>query len=194
MKLLFVVLTAFLASSAMGADPNLLQNPSFEEKGQQDDLAQHWNRWGQWINRETKWTPAHSGSCLLGYHHWQIERPDNSGVWQDIAQAKTGQRYKFSAYVMVDKPDTGSPFQKLELRLEATRNAQQLTIASATYLASELPSGSRWHQVSVTGTTPEDNLRVLIVLTPAPQGTRGGAVKIDDAALELVSKDGKNAQ
>ena len=53
--------------------------------------------------------------------------------------------------------------------------------------ANELPAGNRWHEMSVTGTTPEDNLRVLIVVTPAPQNGRGGAVKINDAALELFS-------
>jgi hypothetical protein len=186
MKFVLVILLGLLAPFAAGAGQNLLQNPSFEEKGEQNDLARYWNRWGQWINRETGWVPTHNGSCLLGYHHWQIEDSQNSGVWQDIAQVKAGQRFKFSACVMADKPDKGAPFQKLELRLEATRDGRQVTIASVTYTADELPAGNTWHEISVTGTTPENNLRVLIVLTPASQGPRGGAVKIDDAALELL--------
>src|ERR1035437_1138729 len=121
MKLSFIALLGLLAPLAMGADSNLLQNPSFEEQGEKNDLAQHWNRWGQWINRETSWVPTHGGSCLIGYHHWQIESADNSGIWQDLPKVSAGQRYKFSAFVMVDKVDSGVPFQKTELRLEDTR-------------------------------------------------------------------------
>ena len=53
--------------------------------------------------------------------------------------------------------------------------------------ANELPAGNRWHEVSVTGTTPEDNLRVLIVVTPRPSKRQRRSSQNKADALELVS-------
>ena len=171
-----------LIVACLPARAELLQNPSFEEQGSAADRAAHWNRWGQWINREDGWVPTHSGKCLVGYHHWQIEDASDSGIWQDVADVKTGQRFKFSVFVWFDKTD--DPARQVELRLEATRNGRQLTIESAKFAPKDFPAG-QWHQFSVTGTTPEDNLRVLIVVTPAATAPRGGAVKFDDASLAV---------
>jgi hypothetical protein len=185
----FTVTAATLLSVVTFAHAADLKNASFETAGDSPDTALNWDRWGQWMNRETAWTPAHgSSACMLGYHHWQIEDTNNSGVWQDISDVKPGQRFKFSVFVQIDKGDPGTnPVKEVELRLEATRNGSQLEIQSAKYTAANLPADGQWHQISVTGTTPESNLRVLIVASPADSAPRGGAVKFADASLDDVS-------
>ena len=120
MKALIVSLCVVVAAFLVRAD--LLQNPSFEEQGIAPDLAAHWYRWGQWINREDSWAPTRTGKCMIGYHHWQIEDANDSGIWQDITGVKVGQRFKFSVFVWFDK--TNAPAREVELRLEATRNGQ----------------------------------------------------------------------
>ncbi len=183
-KLLFITLCFATSVIALKAD-NLLKNPSFETEGKSGDTAADWNRWGDWINRETGWTPTHSGKCLIGYHHWQITGAQNSGIWQDVPGVRAGQKFTFSIFVYADAPNKGdNAAEKIELRLEATRGGQQLQIQSVTVPVSDLPKDSAWHKVSVSGTTPEDNLRVLIVVTPAANGPRGGSIKFDDATLE----------
>ena len=180
MKTFIVGLCVVVAAFPVRA--GLLQNPSFEEQGDAPDLAAHWYRWGQWINREDGWVPARTGKCMIGYHHWQIEDANDSGIWQDITGVKVGQRFKFSVFVWFDKTD--APAREVELRLEATRNGRQVTIESAKFSPKDFPAG-QWHPLSVTGTTPEENLRVLIVVTPASTAPRGGAVKFDDASLGI---------
>jgi len=181
MKALIVSLCVVIVA-AFTVRVDFLQNPSFEEQGNASDLAAHWSRWGQWINREDGWVPTHTGKCMIGYHHWQIEDANDSGIWQDITGVKAGQRFKFSVFVWFDKTD--APVREVELRLEATRNGQQVTIESAKFAPKDFPDG-QWHPLSVTGTTPEENLRVLIVVAPASAAPRGGAVKFDDASLEI---------
>jgi hypothetical protein len=176
MKLLMVICFALRAG--------LLQNPSFEEPAESPDLAAQWNPWGHWLNRESAWDPTRTGRCMIGYHHWQIESSDTSGLWQEVTNLKAGQRLKFAVYVWFDQSDR--PLQEVELKLEATHHGRQLTIESAKFSPKSFPSG-QWHQLSVTGTTPEDHVRVILIVTPSPDGPREGAVKFDDAALEIVA-------
>jgi hypothetical protein len=183
MKPLMVILLALRAG--------LLQNPSFEEPAQSPDLPAHWNRWGSWLNRETAWVPTRTGKCLIGYHYWQIESPDNSGLWQDVMNLKAGQRLKFAVFVWFDQTEASA--QELELKLEATRLGRQVTIESAKFSPKDFPR-EQWHQFSVTGTTPEDHVRVLLIVTPAPNAPRGGAVKFDDATLEIVAPGEKQTK
>lgn len=164
---------------------NLLKNASYEEAGASGDTAANWNRWGDWMNRETGWTPTHSGQCLVGYHHWQIKDGSNSGMWQDVSNVQAGQKFKFTIFASADDPQGGSPAQKVELRLEAIRNGREVTIESITVPVVDIQKASGWSELSVTGTTPETNIRVLVVVTPAT-ASRGGSVKFDDAKLELV--------
>lgn len=185
MKLLIVV--CFLAA-ALPLCGQTLQNSSFEESGDGPDLAAHWNRWGDWINRESGWSPTHGGKCLIGYHHWQIEGGANSGIWQEVPGVTPGQRFRFTVFVWVDK--TEAPAREIELRMEATRGDHQLTIQSATFPVKEMPTG-QWFPISITGTTPENHVRVLVVVTPSANAPREGAIKFDDAALEVVG-GGKN--
>lgn len=185
MKLVILIASLAALTGAANAD-NLLSNPSFETQGSSADTAAGWNRWGDWINRETRWTPTHSGACLIGYHHWQITDNRNSGIWQDVPGVKAGQSFRFSAFVSADPTNASeTPAKQIELRLEATHNGEQVTINSTFVDMADLQKDPQWHELSVTGTTPEDNLRVLIVLTPANEAPhRGGAVKIDDASLD----------
>ncbi len=166
---------------------NLLKNASYEDVGPSPDTAANWYRWGDWVNREESWSPTHGGTCLIGYHHWQITSDANSGLWQDVTTVKAGQKFKFSVFVAADAPDNGAePAASVELRLEAIRGGKELQIESAKTNVSDLIKSAGWHELSVSGTTPENNVRVLVVVTPAPGGKRGGAIKIDDAKLELA--------
>ena len=86
---LSAVFAAALASLAMGAEAELV-NASFEDPMDQAswtcDIAKSWTRWGHWINRETGWMPTKSGTCLIGYHHLEINGTENSGLSQLVTQ------------------------------------------------------------------------------------------------------------
>jgi len=163
--------------------PSLLANGSFEQPADSADLAANWNRWGPWMNREAAWLPTHSGSAEIGYHHWQINSEDTSGWWQNVS-VETAKRYTFSIYAQRDIPTHGqTEARTLELRIESTTDLGQLTLNSQTFDVSKLATGKEWTPLSVSGTANTSQLRVLVVITPAPDGPRGGAVKLDDAAL-----------
>ena len=172
----------FLVTSALA---QTLENPSFEEAGASPDVAAHWSRWGDWMNRETAWSPTVSGKAMMGYHHWQIEKPANSGIWQDVTGVKAGSRFTFAIQAWLDKVESGS-VEKVELRMEVAHGSEQVQIASAEFTPKDIPSDGQWHKLSVTGTTPEANLRVLVVVTPAANAPRNGAAKFDDASLSAV--------
>ena len=184
MKTLFLAFCLLSTCASVRAD-NLLKNASFETAGSSADTAANWNRWGDWMNRETSWAPTHGGQCLIGYHHWEVANDNNSGLWQDVTTVTPGQKFKFSAFVFVDDSGSGHAAQKIELRLEAIRDGHEVTINSVSQPVADLPKDSKWHELSVTGTTPEKNIRVLVVITPGAN-PHGGAIKIDDADLELV--------
>jgi len=165
--------------------PSFLTNGSFEEQGDQSDLAAHWNRWGDWMNREAGWSPVHSGSALIGYHHWQIENTGNSGIWQDV-KVEPGKRYIFSIYAQHDQIGAAVHDAKtLELRIESVTPDGQLTVNSQTFDVAVLPTGQNWAHLTVSGTAASDTLRVLAIVTAADTAPRGGAVKLDDASLCL---------
>jgi hypothetical protein len=170
--------------------PSLLTNGSFEQQGASPDLAAGWNRWGPWINREAAWQPTHSGSAEIGYHHWQINSEDTSGLWQEVT-VETGKRYTFSIYAQRDIPAAGqTEAHTLELRVESVTDRGEVTLNSQTLDVSKLASGKEWTRLSVSGTANSSRLRVLIVISPATDGPRGGAVKLDDAML-VEARDGK---
>lgn len=177
-------------SHAVIDSPSLLANGSFEEQASRSDLAANWNRWGQWMNRETTWLPTHSGSAEIGYHHWQINSNDKSGWWQDVS-VDAGKRYTFSIYGQRDIPSPGqTEARTLELRMESVMEDGEVTLNSQTIDISQLAVGKEWTHLSVSGTANAPRLRVLMVISPAVDGPRGGAVKLDDAAL-VDARDGK---
>jgi hypothetical protein len=163
--------------------PSLLANGSFEEQGNQSDLAANWKRWGPWMNREAAWQPTHSGSAEIGYHHWQITSPDTSGWWQDVGVAP-GKHYTFSIYAQRDIPaPEQTEARTLELRMESVTGDGEVTLNSQTFDISKLATGNEWTRLSVSGTADGPRLRALLVISPAADGPRGGAVKLDDATL-----------
>ena len=184
MKIPLIIL-CFASFCATTHAENLLKNASYEEAGSSTDTAADWYRWGDWMNRETAWTPTHGGQCLIGYHHWQITSTNNSGMWQDVTSVKAGQKFTFTVFASADAPQSGNPADKVELRLAAHPYRPSMTIQSLTTSLADLQKDPGWHQLSVTGTTPENNIRVLVVVTPAASA-RGGTIKFDDADLEAV--------
>lgn len=179
----FRIMAVVFVAGALASSAQSLVNPSFEDQGEQPDLAAGWSRWGDWMNREVGWTPQKDGAALIGYHHWQIEKTDNSGLWQDIV-VTPGRRYTFSIYANNDPAkDQGANAQSVEVRLEASIDGQQSTISSRTYALSDLASGDNWSLLRVEGTAPNETLRALVVVTPSKESPRGGAVKFDQASL-----------
>ena len=165
------------------AGPSLLQNGSFEQQGETSDLAVNWHRWGDWINRETGWTPTHSGSCEIGYRHWQITSAEPSGLWQDVS-AEPGKRYTFSIFAQRDVPAAGTgEADKIELRLESVTDHGEITLNSKSFDVKRLATGKEWTRLSVSATADSPQLRALIAISPSADGPRGGAVKLDDATL-----------
>jgi hypothetical protein len=179
-------LSAKVSVSDAPASPKL-GNPSFEDPGEATDRAAGWGRWGDWFNREEGWTPVHSGHCILGYHHWQISNPNISAVYQDITGAVNGMPYTFGVYLSVDKAkEPAKNALTVEMRLESTVDGHQTIMASKLYQIADLPADA-WQKLTVSGAPTNDTLRVLIIVTPAPvNGTRGGALRFDDAFFDLA--------
>jgi hypothetical protein len=164
-----------------------LTNPSFENQGDASDRAAGWGRWGDWFNRDEGWAPVRSGHCILGYHHWQIPSANESGVYQDFDGVVLGKQYTFGIYVSPDKTKDGTKDAlTIELRLESTLDGRQLTLASKLYKVADLMP-DKWQKLSVTGAPVNSTLRAMVIVTPAPDnGTRGGALRFDDAFIEMV--------
>jgi hypothetical protein len=164
-----------------------LVNPSFEDRGESADRAAGWERWGHWFNREEGWTPVRTGHCILGYHHWEIPDPSDSGVFQDVHGAVKGTAYTFGIYANLDKAkDTNQDAQTIEMRLESTVDGKQQTLASKVYKVADMKP-DEWEKLAVTGAPTNDTLRVLVIVTPgAVDGLRGGAIRFDDAFLDAA--------
>jgi endoglucanase len=175
------------ATAALPQQNSLLTNGSFEEPGAQPDEAAGWNRWGEWMNRESNWSPVHSGSALIGYHHWQVENAGSSGLWQEV-KVQARKRYFFSIYAQHDQVDPSAHEAKsLELRMESVTPGGQLTLNSKNFDVATLPiTGRNWAHLSICGTAESDSMRVLVVINSADTGPRDGAIKLDDASLCLA--------
>lgn len=166
-----------------------LQNGSFEAAGESSELASGWNRWGDWMNRETGWSPTRDGTTVFGYHHWQ-SGGGSAGLWQDVA-VTPGERYTFSISAQHDLVEAGRHDAKsVELRLESVTPDGQITLNSRTIDVANLATGNAWSRPSISGTATTSMLRVLIVVNAAEESARGGALKFDAATL-LPATDGK---
>jgi hypothetical protein len=178
--ILSALFAAVLATFAMGAEP-ALQNPSFEEAmdpvNYTCDIAKNWTRWGHWINRETGWQPTKSGECLIGYHHWEINGTENSGLSQLVTGVKKDMSYTFSIFVFVDK-DTNA--ESIQLRLSDGKQ----DIADQQFEIKPMVRGE-WTSLSVTGKALSEKMWVNIIVEPMKnvvnQWDRKGAIKLDDA-------------
>ncbi len=173
------------AAPTVQCGPNCLTNGSFEDVADSAaDQARGWSRWGDWINRETGWEPTRDGTCLIGYHHWQIPSADNSGMYQDVSGLMPGRCYEFRVYASRDVCRPGRHgAQDVELRLESFGPAGLLRCASRSYPVQDLASDGHWSRLSVSAIAPSGELRVLIIVNPSREEPRGAAVKFDAAVL-----------
>ncbi|MFH0953098.1 MAG: hypothetical protein V1873_02080 [Verrucomicrobiota bacterium] len=175
-------LILLLTVSIAGAEEALLRNPSFEDPmdpvNAQCDIAAAWIRWGQWMNRETGWFPTKTGDCLVGYHHWKINGPENSGFAQDVPEAQGGKYYTFSIYTYLDP---GTDAQEIKVRMEGYHGGA--TLITQTYSVKALKPGE-WVPLSAAAVAPSGGIRVIVFVEPKKKGDRRGAIKFDDASLE----------
>jgi hypothetical protein len=129
------------------------------------------------MNRETGWKPTKSGDCLIGYHHWEINGTENSGLSQQVGDVVPGREYTFSIHAFVD-PDTNA--ETILLRLSDGQDvlAEQLHEV-ATLIKKE------WTPLSVTGKAKSQKLLVNVIVQPLRkvqnQWDRKGSIKFDDA-------------
>ena len=161
-----------------------LLNGSFEEgdtfrPNPYGDLAAYWGRWGNWMNRETGWEPAHGGLCLMGYHHWEIQESSTSGFYQDVTNVAPGSTCVFGIYAFKD-PGTDAEF--VELRLE--RVGGFYVYASRMYAMNELRTD--WQRLWIKATNDTQGVRVLVNVVPKPLAGRNGALKFDDAEMTVL--------
>jgi hypothetical protein len=178
---ILALLAAVLAAPTAARAEPLLQNASFEEPldpvNFTCDMAKGWPRYGHWMNRETGWRPTKSGDCLIGYHHWEINGTENSGISQSITDVLPGKEYTFSIHAFLD-PDTNA--ESILLRLSDGKDilAEQL-YGIATLVKKE------WTTLSVSGKAKSQKLFVNVIVQPLRkvqnQWDRKGAIKFDDA-------------
>jgi beta-lactamase regulating signal transducer with metallopeptidase domain len=165
-------------------------NPSFETAGDSNDTAKNWNRWGQWINRETQWQPVKDGSAIIGYHHFRIVDATTSGVWQDV-DVVAGKMLRFQVSANADLGNAAAA-ESVELRIEDVSGLDQppKELAKKSFSVGQLATGSDWSTLEVVAKATSNKVRLVIVVVPSPdsQGDRDGSVKFD--AVSLASQSG----
>ena len=169
---------------------NLLANGSFEAG--EGDRAESWNHFGEWINRETEWTPTRkTGPGVLGYHHWQVKHNNPSGVVQRVSNLAPGASYRFEVYCRVDPGDDDKSGPKsIELRIEWMYGDRPLTLEAATF-STEYLARDRFSRLQLNFCPPSDSVRVLLIVSPSKSSQRTGALTLDDASVRAV--DGHRA-
>ncbi len=183
MLVMDLIILALLIGASLAFGGDVVVNGSFEAPESQldnpfGDLAAGWGRWGNWVNRETDWKPTKKGGCLMGYHHWRIEEGDTSGFYQDILEVAEGSPVTFTVYVSRDK-DTNA--ESVELRIEKLNGEGQ--IASQIYPVQQIAGG--WDKLSVSGVSSGEGVRVVVVVKPRAEGERKGALKFDEAEVNV---------
>ncbi len=177
----FIAPALLLAALVSARAEPLLQNASFEEPLDPAnftcDMAKGWTRYGHWMNRETGWRPTKTGDCLIGYHHWEINGTENSGLSQVLGDTVPGKDYVFSIQAFVD-PDTNA--ESILLRLSHGNDVLAEEIHPVATLARK-----EWTTLSVTGKAKSDKVQVSVIVQPLRkvqnQWDRKGAIKLDDA-------------
>ena len=59
-------------------------------------------------------------------------------------------------------------------------------LAELTQAAADLAAGDGWSRLTLAGQAINENLRVLLIVYPAEDGPRDGALKFDDVSLRLL--------
>lgn len=170
-----------------------LENSSFETKGDSDDQAAGWNRWGNWVNRETAWTPVDDGDAIIGYHHYRIDSGADSGLWQNT-KVTSNQETRFRIRANADIPASGQFADSVELRIEVPgQDGTPMTVASKIYPASDITTGDQWSTLEVIGTPNSSVIRLIVCIKPAAGDgvKRDGSLKFDTA--ELQQRAGQSA-
>ncbi len=175
------VLLVFQASAAQAQ----LQNRSFEDP---DDTnrwvstsAAGWTLFGEWMRRETGWSPRHYGPCMIGYHHWRLTDRSKAGFHQDVRDVPAGRSVTFKIFVSKDK---GTNASFIELRLEPAGGGSPL--GSRRMEMKDIPD-NQWTELSVSGRAGlHGGVRVCVTVQPAGQGSFCGSLKFDDAAVEVA--------
>lgn len=190
--------TMLVSTDAVGGTPTTqsdssdwtsvnVANASFESKADDggDDMAAGWNRWGDWMNRETGWMPVRTGSAIIGYHHFRIESDADSGLWQNVpVTANAPLRFRLQANA--DLGNSGSPAKSVELRIETPGNdGTPVVVASQSYLTGDIKTGDDWSTLEVTGTPSSGVARLIIRVVPAEGADvrRDGSLKFDDVEV-----------
>lgn len=173
-----------LAGFAAAASAGTIRNPSFEEPADTNraDCAQaaDWETSGTWWRRETGWQPRHWGPCMMAYHHWRVTEPAPSGFHQDVSGIPPNTSVRFSIFV---SSDADANFQTLEIRIEPQGGGAPL---AAQVLTTKSLKDTDWRQVSVaTITPPSGAIRVAVLVSPAAGHPRRGAIRFDDASLDI---------
>lgn len=161
------------------AAASLLANGSFAAAG--DGVARDWHTSGGAFAR------------IAGENGAAAVRLDPavaaSALWQDVAVTPGG-RYAFGVTARREgnaDGDAGGE-RPVELRLEWTTPAGQVTLNLQKVDVAKLPRDGRTTRWSVRGTAGGDRMRVLI-LTPEKTANGSGMVVLDDATLAAVSDE-----
>jgi hypothetical protein len=172
---------AMLVENVHGAE---LLNPSFENPQDPNNPIQHlaagWGTWGGWMNRETGWAPVRTGTCIVGYHHFRIGDTNSSGIFQDVSGVAEGSVCTFRIYACADH---NTYPEKVRLRIEPCGGGEPLAVRS--YAAGDIRI-NEWTELSVTATSVARGIRVTLEAVPKQVGDRDGALRFDDASLEVV--------
>lgn len=155
------------------------EDPELQQENPWGDIAAHWGRWGNWMNRETVWEPTHTGKCLMGYHHWQVEEDSVSGFFQDVPAIPPNTPCTFTIHAFRDEETNA---ESIELRMEKLGGFDQ--IASRVFKLEEIRKNG-WGPLSISGATLGEGVRVLVAVKPKPGSDRRGAIKFDDAELRF---------
>jgi hypothetical protein len=182
-----IIASAAVLFTACSLYSQSLENGDFGYPSENPEAPEGWTTWGEWFMRETGWDPRPPSGAMMGYHHYRVMGNNKSGMHQDVTGVKAGQKVRFSILMMVDEhsSDSQRPYS-VELILEGEKDGQQQTVATKEVVLGEFPTDDEWHEVSVEGTLPVDNLRVIVAVTPSPSGPRQSAVKFSEANLEVL--------
>lgn len=177
------ILMLIAVAAPLSCPAGLLQNASFEYPGEDradSPSATNWVTTGTWLRRETGWQPRHWGPCMIGYHHWRVTEAEEAGFHQVVPGVPEIADCEFKVHAFKDQKANA---EYVELRIEPAGGGKPF--AARRYTMKDIPNDA-WTALSVTGRPPPgSSLRVAVVIGPAPKSPRDGALKFDDASLEI---------
>jgi hypothetical protein len=172
---------------AVCANAQQIANPSFEEAGADASAAAKWEVGGPALSRNAVTNGFRTGSASMAYDHGSVEGAAESVISQEIAGAKAGTRYRFSIHAMQQRGEVGKRLPaRVTVSLEGRVDGKPVTVAARRYDWRSLGMSADWALLRLDGTAPSDDLKVVIAFTPAVEGPRGGWIRLDDAALDVL--------